>query len=136
MRRGVLLHDIGKLGIPDQVLKKKGHLSEADWIELKKHPQYAYDLIYPITYLRPALDIPYNHHEHWDGSGYPRGLKMEQIPLAARIFAIVDVYDALSSDRAYRPAWPREKVLDYLRQQSGKQFDPNIVEVFLHLLNQ
>jgi len=130
IRRGVLLHDIGKMGVPDQILKKAGPLSEEEWSEMRKHPQYAYDLIYPIDYLRPALDIPYCHHERWDGTGYPRGLQGEQIPLAARIFAVVDVYDALSTDRPYRAAWPKPFVLDYLHQQSGKHFDPKVVEVF------
>lgn len=131
IHHGVLLHDIGKMGVPDQILKKTGPLDQDEWEEMRKHPQYAYDLLYPITYLRPALDIPYCHHEHWDGSGYPRGLREEQIPLAARIFAVVDAYDALSHDRPYRAAWPEEKVLDYLREQSGKHFDPHIVEAFL-----
>jgi PAS domain S-box-containing protein len=130
IRRGVLLHDIGKMGVPDQILKKSGPLNNDEWDEMRKHPQYAYDLIHPIDYLRPALDIPYCHHEKWDGSGYPRGLQGEDIPLAARIFAIVDVFDALSTDRPYRAAWPRPVVLDYLRQQSGKHFDPKVVEAF------
>jgi HD-GYP domain-containing protein (c-di-GMP phosphodiesterase class II) len=130
IRRGVLLHDIGKMGVPDQILKKPGPLNNDEWDEMRKHPQYAYDLIHPIDYLRPALDIPYCHHEKWDGSGYPRGLQGEDIPLAARIFAIVDVFDALSTDRPYRAAWPRTLVLDYLRQQSGKHFDPKVVEAF------
>ncbi len=134
IRRGVLLHDIGKMGVSDQILKKTGELSQAELGEMRKHPQYAYDLIYPIAYLRPALDIPYCHHEKWDGSGYPRGLKGEQIPLAARIFAIVDVYDALSHDRPYRLAWPKEKVIEYLNEQSGKNFDPRIVEAFIRLV--
>jgi GAF domain-containing protein len=136
MRRGVLLHDIGKMGIPDHMLKKTGTLSEEEWVEMKKHPQYAYDLLHPIIYLRPALDIPYCHHEKWDGTGYPRGLKGKQIPLAARIFAIVDVYDALSYDRPYRFAWPQKQVLNYLREQSGKHFDPQVVEAFLELIEE
>lgn len=133
IHRGVLLHDIGKMGVPDQILKKTGPLNDEEWGEMRKHPQYAFDLIFPIAYLRPALDIPYCHHEKWDGSGYPRGLKEDQIPLAARIFAIVDVYDALSNDRPYRLAWPRPKVLDYLSEQSGKHFDPKVVDAFLQL---
>ena len=131
IRRGVLLHDIGKMGVPDQILKKAGPLNEEEWEEMRRHPQYAYDLIHPIAYLRPSLDIPYCHHEKWDGTGYPHGLKGEEIPLPARIFAVVDVYDALSTDRPYRPAWPREYVLDYLFQQSGRHFDPQVVEALL-----
>jgi HD-GYP domain-containing protein (c-di-GMP phosphodiesterase class II) len=134
IRRGVLLHDIGKMGVPDQILKNTGPLSEDEWGEMRKHPQYAYDLIHPIAYLRPALDIPFCHHEKWDGSGYPRGLKGEQIPLAARIFAVVDVYDALSSDRPYRDAWSKQEVLNYLREQSGIHFDPKILDAFLQIL--
>jgi PAS domain S-box-containing protein len=136
IRRGILLHDIGKMGISDQLLKKAGPLTEDEWCEMRKHPQYAYDLLHPIIYLRPALDIPYCHHEHWDGNGYPRGLKGEQIPLAARIFAIVDVFDALSNDRPYRAAWPRQEVLNYVGNQAGKHFDPMIVEVFLQLMSE
>jgi PAS domain S-box-containing protein len=135
IRWGVLLHDIGKMGIADQLLRKPAALTSDEWVEMRKHPQYAYDLIHPIKFLRPALDIPFCHHEKWDGSGYPRGLKGEKIPLVARIFAVVDVYDALSNDRPYRRAWPRKKVLDYLHQESGKHFDPQIVEEFLALLN-
>jgi HD-GYP domain-containing protein (c-di-GMP phosphodiesterase class II) len=103
VRRGGLLHDIGKMGVPDNILLKPGKLTDEEWVIMRKHPQFAYDMLTPIAYLRPALDIPYCHHEKWDGSGYPRGLKGEQIPLVARIFAIVDVWDALSSDRPYRP---------------------------------
>lgn len=134
IHRGVLLHDIGKMGVADQLLRKTGPLTDEEWMEMRKHPEYAYDLLYPISYLRPVLDIPYCHHEKWDGTGYPRGLKGNKIPLAARIFAIVDVYDALAYDRPYRPAWPRQKVLDYLLEQSGKHFDPQVVEAFLGLL--
>lgn len=134
IRRGVLLHDIGKMGVPDQILKKTGLLNDEEWAEMRKHPQYAYDLIYPINYLRPALDIPYSHHEKWDGSGYPRGLKGEQIPLSARIFAVVDVYDALSCDRPYRAAWPRTDVINYIIDQAGKHFDPQVVDAFLECI--
>jgi hypothetical protein len=130
IRRGILLHDIGKMGVPDHILKKAGPLNDGEWEEMRRHPQYAYDLIHPIDYLRPALDIPYCHHERWDGSGYPRGLKEEQIPLAARIFAVVDVYDALSCDRPYRTAWTSQDVLAYLRDQSGRHFDPKVVDAF------
>jgi len=130
VRRGALLHDIGKLGVPDAILLKADKLTDEEWDIMRKHPQYAYDMIYPIEYLRPALDIPFCHHEKWDGSGYPRGLKGEEIPLAARIFAIVDVWDALTSDRPYRPAWNKEKTLKHINEQSGKHFDPHIVELF------
>lgn len=134
IRRGALLHDIGKMGIPDSILLKPGPLSEEEWDIMRQHPSYAYDLLYPITHLRPALDIPYYHHEKWDGSGYPHGLKGDQIPLAARIFAVVDVWDALTSDRPYRKAWTSKKALDYIREQTGKHFDPKIVEIFLSFI--
>ena len=134
MRRGALLHDIGKMGIPDSILLKPGPLTDEEWEVMKRHPVYAYELIYPITHLRPSLDIPYCHHEKWDGSGYPRGLKGEEIPLSARIFAVVDVWDALTSDRPYRKAWPSKKALDYIREQSGKYFDPHVVDIFLSLI--
>lgn len=133
IRRGALLHDIGKMGIPDAILNKQGPLSDEEMKIMQKHVQYAYDLLSPIEYLRSALDIPYAHHEKWDGSGYPRGLKGKEIPLAARIFAVIDVWDALRSNRPYRPAWPDEKIIEYIRDQSGKQFDPEIVEIFLQL---
>jgi PAS domain S-box-containing protein len=132
-RRGALLHDIGKLGVPDTILFKPGRPTKEEWGLLKQHPRFAYDMLSPIAYLRLALDIPYCHHEKWDGTGYPRGLKGEQIPLPARIFSVVDVWDALISDRPYRVAWPREKVLDYIREQSGIYFDPEVVNVFLRL---
>jgi len=134
--RGVLLHDIGKMGVSDHILRKTGPLNESEWLEMRKHPEYAFDLLSPISYLRPALDIPYGHHEHWDGSGYPRGLKGEQIPLSARIFAIVDIWDALLSDRPYRKAWPRDRVIDYLRDISGKILDPNVVVAFLKMIGE
>ena len=133
-RRGALLHDIGKMGAPDNILRKPGPLTDDEWAVMRKHPQYAYDMLSPIAYLRPALDIPRSHHEKWDGSGYPFGLKGEQIPLAARLFAIVDVWDALLADRPYRQGWPKEKVLAHIREQSGKHFDPQVVEIFLRLL--
>jgi PAS domain S-box-containing protein/putative nucleotidyltransferase with HDIG domain len=136
MRRGALLHDIGKMGIPDDILKKPGPLTEEEWEIMRMHPRFSYEMISPIEYLRPALDIPYCHHEKWDGSGYPRGLKADQIPLAGRIFAIIDVWDALISDRPYRKAWPEEKVLTYLKEQSGIHFDPEVVEVFLLVLKE
>ena len=136
IRRGALLHDIGKMGIPDRILLKPGPLTPEEWEIMKKHPVYAWELLSPIKYLRPALDIPYYHHERWDGTGYPRGLKGEEIPLSARIFAVVDVWDALTSDRPYRPAWSQEKALQYIKEQSGHHFDPRVVEKFLGLLEE
>ena len=133
IQRGALLHDMGKLGIPDHILHKPGPLTEKEWAIMKKHPQYTYDMLYPIEYLRPALDIPYCHHEKWDGTGYPRGIQGEEIPLAARIFAIADVWDALTTDRPYRPAWTKEKAIEYIREQSGLHFDPDIVEKFIEI---
>lgn len=131
IRRGALLHDMGKMGVPDSILLKPGKLTDDEWEIMRKHPAYAYEMLSPIAYLRPALDIPYCHHEKWDGTGYPRGLRGEMIPLSARIFAVADVWDALRSDRPYRPAWPEEKVREHIREQGGKHFDPKIVEVFL-----
>jgi putative nucleotidyltransferase with HDIG domain len=133
IRRGALLHDIGKMGIPDAVLLKPGPLTEEEWKIMRQHPTYAYLLLSPITFLRPALDIPYCHHEKWDGSGYPRRLKGEEIPLAARIFAVVDVWDALGSNRPYRKAMEKERIYDYLQEQAGKHFDPTVVAVFLSM---
>jgi len=134
IRRGVLLHDIGKMGIPDSILHKPGKLTDEEWEIMHKHPKYAYDMLSPIAYLRNSLDIPYCHHEKWDGSGYPRGLSGETIPIAARVFAIVDVFDALTSNRPYREAWSKEKTLEYIRGQSGTHFDPRLVEVFLKFI--
>ena len=131
IHRGALLHDIGKIGIPDNILLKPGPLTDEEWKIMRTHPEIAFRVLSPLSYLRPALDIPHDHHERWDGSGYPRGLKGEQIPLAARIFAVVDVWDALTSDRPYRKAWTEEKALAYIREQSGKHFDPQVVETFL-----
>jgi HD-GYP domain-containing protein (c-di-GMP phosphodiesterase class II) len=136
VRRGALLHDIGKLGVPDQILLKPGKLTDEEWVLMRGHPLLAYDLLSPITYLKPALDIPYCHHEKWDGSGYPRGLKGEDIPLAARIFAVVDVWDALRSDRPYRAAWPEDRVLEHIRSLAGTHFDPAAVESFLQVVNE
>jgi response regulator RpfG family c-di-GMP phosphodiesterase len=133
IRRGALLHDIGKLGVPDHILFKPGSLTEEEWEKMKRHPEIAYELLSPIEFLKPALDIPYCHHEKWDGTGYPRGLKGEEIPLAARIFALVDVWDALCLDRPYRPAWPRDKVREYVIEMSGRHFDPKVVETFLKM---
>lgn len=134
LRIGSLLHDIGKVAIPDKILFKPGKLTEAEWAIMQKHPQYAHDLIAPISYFQHTLDIPYCHHEHWDGSGYPRGLRETEIPLTARIFTIVDVWDALSSDRPYRAAWKESNVKDYLVQQAGILFDPELVPAFLESL--
>lgn len=136
VRRGALLHDIGKLGVPDAILLKPGPLTEAEWVVMRQHPTNAFEWLYPILYLRPALDIPYGHHEKWDGTGYPRGLSGEAIPLAARLFALVDVWDALRSDRPYRAAWPVDKVRDHLRALSGTHFDPQLVEVFIEVASQ
>jgi HD-GYP domain-containing protein (c-di-GMP phosphodiesterase class II) len=130
VRRGALLHDIGKMGIPDSILLKPGPLDDAEWALMRQHPVLAYNLLSPIPYLRPAIDVPYCHHEKWDGSGYPRGLKREQIPLCARIFTVIDVWDALRSDRPYRPAWPEQKVRDHIRTGSGTHFDPAVIVVF------
>jgi len=133
VRWGSLLHDIGKMGVPDGILLKPGSLTDEEWVLMKKHPVFAYEMLAPIRYLRLALDIPYCHHEKWDGSGYPRGLAGEQIPLTARIFAVVDVWDALTSDRPYRPAWTEEKALEYIRVSAGSHFDPQVVEAFMQV---
>ncbi|CAG0992054.1 partial 3'3'-cGAMP-specific phosphodiesterase 2, partial [Anaerolineae bacterium] len=135
IRRGGLLHDIGKMAIPDAILLKPGPHDATEWAVMRKHPVYANDLLSPIPYLRPALDIPYHHHEKWDGTGYPHGLKGEEISLAVRIFAIVDVWDALTSDRPYRPAWHKHRVREYIRGQAGKHFDPLIVTKFLQIID-
>ena len=134
VRRGALLHDIGKIGIPDQILLKPGPLTEEEKEIMQRHPNYAFDMLLPIAYLRPALDIPYCHHEHWDGTGYPRGLKGEQIPLGARIFAVADVWDAIySEDRPYRQAMTKEEAKEHLRFRAGTHLDPKIVDVFLKI---
>ncbi|MEN4042677.1 MAG: GAF domain-containing protein [Anaerolineaceae bacterium] len=135
VRRGALLHDIGKMGVRDDVLKKTGPLTDAEWTEMRNHTINAYQWLSPISFLKPALDIPYCHHEKWDGSGYPQGLAGEEIPLTARIFAVVDVWDALLSDRPYRPAWSADRVVEYLRAQRGKYFDPHVVDAFLRMMN-
>lgn len=134
IRRGALLHDIGKMGVPDNILLKPGPLSPEEWEIMRRHPVYAYEMLSSIAYLRQSLDIPRYHHEKWDGTGYPYGLKGEQIPLSARIFAVVDVWDALCTDRPYRPAWNRDKAEEYIRQQSGQHFDQQVVERFMGLL--
>ncbi len=131
IRRGALLHDMGKMAIPDEILQKPGPLNEMEWEKMRRHPMYAYEMLSPISYLLRALEIPYCHHERWDGSGYPRGLKGEEIPLVARLFAIVDVWDALCSDRPYRKKMPQKEVITYLREKSGQLFEPRLVDVFL-----
>jgi PAS domain S-box-containing protein/putative nucleotidyltransferase with HDIG domain len=136
IRRGALLHDIGKMAIPDQILQKPGPLTEQEWVEMRRHPEYAYQMLYPIAYLRPALDIPYCHHERWDGTGYPRGIHGHEIPLAARIFSIIDVWDALCSDRPYRKGCVPADVIDYIVRHAEIYFDPEIVVSFVRLYKQ
>ena len=136
VRRGALLHDIGKMAVPDSVLRKPGELTDSEWEIMMRHPTIAFELLVPIAFLRPALDIPYAHHERWDGTGYPRKLDSERIPLAARIFSVVDVYDALTSDRPYREPWSTERALAHIEEQAGWQFDPNVVQAFLHMHHQ
>ncbi len=136
VRWGALLHDIGKMGVPDRILLKEGPLTEEEWGIMRQHPVYAHEMLRSIQYLRPTLDIPYCHHEKWNGTGYPRGLKGEEIPLVARLFAVVDVWDALTSDRPYRAAWSREKTLAHIRNGSGQHFDPQVVEAFTKLITQ
>ncbi|MEJ2757102.1 MAG: HD domain-containing phosphohydrolase [Anaerolineales bacterium] len=132
--RGVLLHDIGKLAVSDNILRKTGPLDNKEWQAMREHPQFAYKLLKPIQYLRPALDIPYCHHERWDGSGYPRGLKGDNIPFQARIFSVVDVWDALTTDRPYRKAWSKQEAAAYIESKSAKEFDPKVVSEFLELV--
>ena len=132
VRWGALLHDIGKMGIPDDILLKHEALTEQEWLVMKKHTIYAYEMLSPIRYLRSALEIPYSHHEKWDGTGYPLGLKGEQIPLVARIFAVVDVWDALRSERLYRSSWSVQKVRDHIQSLAGTHFDPHVVNVCLN----
>lgn len=134
IRRGALLHDIGKLGIPDDILNKPAALTEAEWAIMRKHPVHAYEMLQALDFLGPALDIPRYHHEKWDGSGYPGGLAGEGIPMSARLFAVVDVYDALTSDRPYRKAWKKERALNYIHDHIGSQFDPRIATVFLQIV--
>ena len=135
VRRGAILHDIGKVAIPDQILFKPGPLVEEEWTIMRRHPDIAVQLLSPVTYLAPALDIPHWHHERWDGTGYPDRLRGDAIPFTARLFAFADVYDALTSNRPYRSAWRKQEALEYIREQSGKHFDPDIVPVFLELVN-
>lgn len=134
IRRGALLHDMGKLAVPDSIMLKPSALTDEQAEIMHRHPDYAHELLSPIAYLRPALDIPYCHHEKWDGTGYPRGLRGEEIPLAARIFAVVDVWDALRSDRPYRVAWTEERAKAYIQEQAGIHFDPKVVAAFLKML--
>ena len=135
VRRGALLHDIGKMGVPDAILLKPAQLTSEEWAVMQRHPELAYELLAPIEFLRPALDIPYAHHERWDGAGYPRGLAGEEISLAARIFAVADVFDALTSDRPYWRARSREEAIHHIRAQAGRQFDPRVVEAFLQAVD-
>jgi hypothetical protein len=134
LRRGALLHDIGKMGIPDTILLKPGPLTDGERAVMQRHPRYAYDWLSPIDFLRPALAIPYGHHEWWDGTGYPRGLAGHDIPLAARIFAVVDIWDALTHDRPYREAWPDDRALAHIRTLAGNHLDPGVVDTFLRFI--
>lgn len=131
LRFGALLHDIGKLALPDAILIKPGPLSDEEIVVMRTHPQVGHDLLQQVDFLRDAVEIPYNHHERWDGAGYPRGLRGEEIPLAARVFSVVDVWDALSFPRVYKPAWPEDEVVAYLRKIAGSQLDPRLVKLFL-----
>jgi putative nucleotidyltransferase with HDIG domain len=135
IRRGALLHDIGKIGIPDGILLKPGKLTAEEWEVMRMHPEYAREMLEPISFLKTCIDIPYCHHEKWDGSGYPRHLAGEAIPLSARLFSVIDVWDALNSDRCYRPAWRESEARAYILDQAGKQFDPLVVTAFLHILD-
>lgn len=134
LKRGAQLHDIGKLGIPDNILLKPEPLNSEEWQIMRQHPQYAVEILGPMVFPQSALDIPHYHHEKWDGSGYPEGLRGEAIPLSARIFCIVDVWDALTSDRPYRRAWSKKKAIQYMREQSGKHFDPCLLRSFLDMI--
>jgi putative nucleotidyltransferase with HDIG domain len=136
IRRGALLHDIGKMAIPDSILLKPGKLTTEEWEIMRKHPEFAYDLLWPIEYLRPAIPIPHSHHEWWNGKGYPRGLVGEEIPKPARIFAVIDVWDAMRSDRPYRKALPESEVQAYLIDSKGVHFDARVVEAFFDLMLQ
>ena len=134
IRWGALLHDIGKMGVPDHILLKPDTLTDEEWEIMRKHPTFAFEMLSSIAYLKSSLDIPYCHHEKWDGTGYPRGLKGELIPLAARLFAVIDVWDALRSDRPYRKAWSMERTIEHIRSLSGTHFDPNAVQHFLEMI--
>jgi HD-GYP domain-containing protein (c-di-GMP phosphodiesterase class II) len=135
IRRGALLHDIGKMALPDRVLLKPGPLDDQEQEQMHLHPWYAYQMLSGVDFLRPALDIPYGHHERWDGSGYPRGLRGEETPFAARMFAVIDVWDALRSDRPYRHGWSADRVIEHIRSLSGSHFEPLVVEAFESLLS-
>lgn len=134
IKYGALLHDIGKMGVTDGILRKPGPLTDEEWVFMRKHPDCAYEKLSPIPYLHRALDIPCCHHERWDGTGYPREMKGDKIPQAARLFAVVDVWDALSSDRPYWKAWKPEDVMEYINDQSGKYFDPDVVTAFMKMM--
>jgi len=133
IRRGALLHHIGNLAVPESILHKQGELTVDEWVCIHLHPFYAYEILEPIVFLRHALNIPFCHHEKWDGSGYPLGLKGKKIPLSARIFAVVDVYDALTNDRPYRKAWSQEKAIEHIKAGAGSHFDPEVVAAFLKM---
>jgi HD-GYP domain-containing protein (c-di-GMP phosphodiesterase class II) len=135
IRRGAILHDIGNMGIPDSLLQKTSELTDEEMEIVRGHPEFGYKMLERVNFLQPALEIVRCHHEKWDGTGYPRGLHGEQIPLAARIFSIVDVWDALTSGRPHRPAWPKKKAFAYIRSESGKHFDPELVDIFLQLVD-
>jgi HD-GYP domain-containing protein (c-di-GMP phosphodiesterase class II) len=131
IRRGCWLHDFGKIGIPDTILKKTGSLTTEEWGAMHEHPKIAYEFLWPIIYLRPSIDIPWCHHEKWDGTGYPRGLAEDEIPFDARIFAVIDTFEILTSDRPYRLAWSEDKAIEYIMSQSGLSFDPAVVAAFM-----
>ncbi|MBI5638936.1 MAG: HD domain-containing protein [Nitrospirae bacterium] len=135
IQRGALIHDIGKMAIPDHILSKPGPLDDEEKKTMEKHTVYAREMLAPISFLQPASVISYCHHERWDGRGYPQGLKGDEIPRPARLFAVVDQWDALSSERPYRKAWPREKIIAYIRENSGKRFDPQVVEAFFKIID-
>jgi putative nucleotidyltransferase with HDIG domain len=130
VKRGALLHDVGKMAVPDNILFKPGKLSNEEWAIMKMHPKYAIDMLTPVEFLKPALNIPHYHHEKWDGSGYPYGLKGEEIPFEARIFSAVDVWDALLCVRPYKQAWEKDEAMNYIQQQSSSHFDPQVIIVF------
>jgi putative nucleotidyltransferase with HDIG domain len=136
LRRGALLHDIGKMAIPDSILNKPGELTEEEWEVIRQHPLHAYEMLKDIDFLEPAIDIPLHHHEQWDGKGYPHGLAGAEIPLAARIFAVVDNWDALLSERPYRPAWTQDEVVSYINEEVGKKFDPDVVRIFFSVIEE
>ncbi len=136
LRWGAILHDFGNITVPESILYKKEELTLDEWVTIHMHPYTAYELLEHIVFLRPALEIPYRHHERWDGSGYPKGLKGEEIPLAARIFGVVDVYDSMIADRPYRSAWKKTDAIHYIERMAGKLFDPKVVEIFLVMMKE